>query len=159
MSTAVQTDRRRLAVRLLTPEGPVYDGVAYMVIAPSVLGEVGILPRHAPLIAFLRTGETRLKLVDDTEIVYATTEGYLSVEEDQVLVLVEQAEDASTIDRARAEAALRQAEEDLAAVGDDEVARVAAESARRRAENRLRVADKNGRGPHGGTGMPAPPMG
>jgi F-type H+-transporting ATPase subunit epsilon len=129
---------------LLTPEGPVFEGTAYMVIAPSVLGEVGILPRHAPLIAFLKMGETRLKLVDDTERVFATTDGYLSIEEDQVLILVEQADDATTIDRARAEAALRRAEETLASVGDDEVARVAAESARRRAENRLRVVDKGG---------------
>lgn len=142
MSTAVGAERKRLGVRLLTPEGPVFDGSAYMVIAPSVMGEVGILPRHAPLIAFLKTGETRLKMVDDTEIVFATTNGYLSVEEDQVMILVEQADDAATIDRARAEAALRKAEEDLAAAGDDDVARVAAESARRRAENRLRVADK-----------------
>ena len=142
MSTGLQADRKRLGVRLLTPEGPVFEGTAYMVIAPSIMGEVGILPRHAPLIAFLKTGETRLKLMDDTERVFATTEGYFSIEEDQVLILVEQADDASTIDRARAEAALRRAEEDLAAVGDDEVAHVAAESARRRAENRLRVADK-----------------
>ena len=142
MSTAVGADRKRMGVRLLTPEGPVFEGQAHMVIAPSVEGEVGIMPRHAPLIAFLKTGETRLKLIDDTERVFATTEGYFSIEEDQVLILVEQADDASTIDRARAEAALRKAEEDLAAVGDDEVARVAAESARRRAENRLRVADK-----------------
>ena len=142
MSTAIGADRQRLGVRLLTPEGPVFEGSAYMVIAPSIMGEVGILPRHAPLIAFLKTGETRVKLSDDTERVFATTEGYFSIEEDQVLILVEQADDASTIDRARAEAALRQAEEHLAAVGDDEVARVAAESARRRAENRLRVADK-----------------
>lgn len=144
MSTAVGAERKRLGVRLLTPEGAVFDGSAYMVIAPSVMGEVGILPRHAPLIAFLKTGETRLKMVDDTEIVFATTDGYMSVEEDQVMILVEQADDASKIDRARAEAALRKAEEDLAAAGDDEVAHVAAESARRRAENRLRVADKNG---------------
>ena len=82
--------------------------------------------------------------MDDTERVFATTEGYFSIEEDQVLILVEQADDATTIDRARAEAALRHAEETLAAVGDDEIARVAAESARRRAENRLRVADKVG---------------
>ena len=142
MSTAIGADRKRLGVRLLTPEGPVFEGSAYMVIAPSIMGEVGILPRHAPLIAFLKTGETRVKLSDDTERVFATTEGYFSIEEDQVLILVEQADDASTIDRARAEAALRQAEEHLVAVGDDEVARVAAESARRRAENRLRVADK-----------------
>ncbi len=148
MSTAVGADRKRLGVRLLTPEGPVFDGVAYMVIAPSVMGEVGILPRHAPLIAFLKMGDTRLKLVDDTEQVFATTDGYLSVEEDQVMILVEQAEDASTIDRARADAALKRAEEDLASAGDD-VARIAAESAKRRAENRLRVVDKS-------SGLPGP---
>ncbi|MBY0396363.1 MAG: ATP synthase F1 subunit epsilon, partial [Thermoleophilia bacterium] len=112
MSTAVGTERRRLAVRLLTPEGAAFDGVAYMVVAPSVQGEVGILPRHTPFIAFLRMGETRIKLLDDTERVFATTEGYLSVEEDRVLVLVEQAERAEDIDFERARAALERAEAD-----------------------------------------------
>jgi F-type H+-transporting ATPase subunit epsilon len=142
MSTAVGEERKRLGVRLLTPEGAVFDDLAYMVIAPSVMGEVGILPRHTPFIAFLRMGETRIKLLDDTELVYATTEGYVSVEEDQVLVLVEQAEKADEIDRARAQDALDRAQAALAEAGDDEVARVAAESALRRAENRLRVADR-----------------
>jgi F-type H+-transporting ATPase subunit epsilon len=142
VSTELGGERKRLGVRVLTPEGPVYEGVATMVVAPSVLGEVGILPRHAPLIAFLKAGETRIKTLEDTTVVLATTEGYLSVEEDQMLILVEQAEEASKIDRARAEEALRRAEEALAAAGDDEVARTAAESARRRAENRLRVADE-----------------
>ena len=113
-----------------------------MVIAPSVEGEVGILPRHTPFIAFLRTGETRIKLLDDTELVYATTEGYLSVEEDRVQILAEQAELADEIDRERAQAALEKAQAALADAGDDEVARVAAEAAVRRAENRLRVADR-----------------
>jgi F-type H+-transporting ATPase subunit epsilon len=135
-------DRKRLGVRVLSPDGVVWEGAATMVVAPSVMGEVGILPRHAPLIAFLRVGETRIKTLEDTEVVLATSEGYLSVEEDQVLVLVEQAEEAASIDRARAEAALRQAEEAVAAAGEDETARSAAESARRRAENRLRVADR-----------------
>jgi len=142
VSTAVGQERRRLGVRLLTPEGAVFDDLAYMVIAPSVQGEVGILPRHTPFIAFLKMGETRLKLLDDTELVYATTEGYLSVEEDRVLVLVEQAELATQIDRERAQAAFERAQQALADAGDDDVARVAAESAMRRAENRLRVADR-----------------
>ena len=142
MSTAVGTERRRLAVRLLTPEGPVYDDVAYMVIAPSVQGEVGILPRHAPFIAQLRVGDVRLTLLDDTVRVFATTGGYVSVEEDRVLILVEQAEAAEQIDPERARAALARAEQALADAGDDEVARFAAESARRRAENRLRVAER-----------------
>jgi F-type H+-transporting ATPase subunit epsilon len=140
-TSSVGQERKRLGVRLLTPEGPVFDDLAYMVIAPSVEGEVGILPRHTPFIAFLRTGETRIKLLDDTELVYATTEGYLSVEEDRVQILSEQAELADDIDRERAQAALERAQ---AALGDadDEVARVAAEAANRRAENRLRVADR-----------------
>jgi F-type H+-transporting ATPase subunit epsilon len=138
----VGQERRRLGIRLLTPEGAVFDDLAYMVIAPSVQGEVGILPRHTPFIAFLKMGETRVKLLDDTERVYATTEGYLSVEEDRVLVLVEQAELAGDIDRARAQAAFERAQQALADAGDDDVARVAAESAMRRAENRLRVADR-----------------
>jgi F-type H+-transporting ATPase subunit epsilon len=141
-STVPGQERKRLGVRVLAPEGAVFDDLAYMVIAPSVEGEVGILPRHTPFIAFLRPGETRLKLLDDTEVVFATTEGYLSVEEDRVLVLVEQAERADEIDEARAQAALEKAEAALAEAGDDDVARVAAESARRRAENRLRVVDK-----------------
>jgi F-type H+-transporting ATPase subunit epsilon len=142
VSTAVGQERKRLGVRLLTPEGAVFDGTAYMVIATSVAGEVGILPRHTPFIAFLKMGETRIKLLDDTEQIYATTEGYISVEEDRVLVLVEQADRAEEIDRTRAEAALQRAIEALEAAGDDEVARVAAESARRRAENRLRVVNR-----------------
>ena len=142
MSTAIGTERKRLGVRVLTPEGAVFDDLAYMVIAPSVRGEVGILPRHTPFIAFLKMGETRLKLLDDTEVVYATSEGYLSVEDDRVLVLVEQAERADEIDVARAQAALQRADQALADAGDDDVARVAAESARRRAENRLNVAGK-----------------
>lgn len=143
MSTAAPgADRKRLGVRLLTPEGAVFDGTATMVIAPSVEGEVGILPRHTPLVAFLRPGEVRVKTLEDEEIVFATTEGYLSVEEDRVLVLVEQAEKADAIDRSRAEAALQRAEAALADAGDDDVARVSAESARRRAQNRLRVADR-----------------
>jgi F-type H+-transporting ATPase subunit epsilon len=142
VSTAVGQERKRLGVRLLTPEGPLFDDVAYMVIAPSIEGEVGILPRHTPFIAFLRPGEVRLKLTDDTEEIYATTEGYVSVEEDRVLILTEQAERAEEIDVERARAALERAEAALAEAGDDEVKRVAAESARRRAENRLRVADR-----------------
>ena len=142
MSSAIGQERKRLGVRVLTPEGPVFDDLAYMVIAPSVEGEVGILPRHTPFIAFLRPGETRIKLLDDNEVVFATSEGYLSVEEDRVLLLAEQAERADEIDRARAQAALDRAEAELAEAGEDDVKRVAAESARRRAENRLRVADR-----------------
>lgn len=113
-----------------------------MVVAPSVLGELGLLPRHAPIIADLRVGETRVTTLDDEKIVFATTRGHLAVENDQVLILVEQGERADKIDRSRAEAALVRAQEALAAAGDDDAARVVAQSAVSRAENRLRAVDK-----------------
>jgi F-type H+-transporting ATPase subunit epsilon len=143
MSTAAPgAERKRLGVRVLTPEGPVFEGEAAMVVAPSVLGELGLLPRHAPIIADLRVGETRITTLDDEKIVFATTRGHLAVEDDQVLILVEQGERADQIDRARAEAALARAQEALAAAGDDEGARVSAQTAVLRAENRLRAVDK-----------------
>jgi len=129
-------------VQILTPEGSVHDGEAAMVIAPSVGGELGILPRHVPLIVQLKAGETRIKLMDDTEVIMATTTGYMSVEDDRVLIMVEQAEMAGQIDRARAEEALRVAEEALQAAGDDADAKRTAEAARTRAQNRLKVVDK-----------------
>jgi F-type H+-transporting ATPase subunit epsilon len=142
LGTATSTqERKRLGVQILTPEGAVFDGVASILIAPSVEGEVGILPRHAPLIAFLRIGETRIKDLEDEETVYATSEGYLSVEEDQVLVLVEQAERADEIDVAEVQAALEAAQQQLEAAGEDEALRDAAEAAVLRAENRMKVAN------------------
>ena len=57
MSTA-SPEQKRLGVQILTPEGVVHDGVAAMVVAPSVGGEVGILPRHVPFIAALQPGGT-----------------------------------------------------------------------------------------------------
>lgn len=141
MSTSAP-EKKRLGVQILTPEGSVHDGEAAMVIAPSVGGELGILPRHVPLIVQLKAGETRIKLMDDTEVIMATTTGYMSVEDDRVLIMVEQAEMAGQIDRARAEEALRVAEEALQAAGDDADAKRTAEAARTRAQNRLKVVDK-----------------
>jgi F-type H+-transporting ATPase subunit epsilon len=135
-------EQKRVGVQVLTPEGVVHDGVAAMVVAPSVGGEVGILPRHVPLIAVLRPGSTRIKMLDDSEVVMATTEGYIAVEDDRVLIMVEQAEVAGDIDRARAELALSAAQEAVEAAGDDEAALAAATAALRRAENRLKVVDK-----------------
>lgn len=141
MSTG-SPEQKRVAVQVLTPEGVVHDGVATMVVAPSVGGEVGILPRHVPLIARLAPGRTRLKMLDDSEVVMATTEGYIAVEDDRVLIMVEQAELAGDIDRARAELAVSAAQEAIQAAGDDEAALAAAQAALRRAENRLAVVGK-----------------
>jgi F-type H+-transporting ATPase subunit epsilon len=141
LGTLATAERKRLGLRILTPEGTAFDGVASIVVAQSVEGEVGILPRHAPLIAFLKVGETRIKDLEDEETIFATSEGYLSVEEDQVLILVEQAERADEIDVAKVQAELEAAQRQLAEAGDDESLRDVAQAAVNRAENRMRVAN------------------
>ncbi|MSO44159.1 MAG: ATP synthase F1 subunit epsilon [Thermoleophilia bacterium] len=143
MSTA-SPEQKRLGVQILTPEGSVHSGEAAMVIAPSVGGEVGILPRHVPLIVILRPGSTRIKCLDETELVLATTGGYMSVEDDTVLIMVQQAEVAANIDRPRADAARQRAEDAIVAASsaDDSVALASAQAALRRADNRLKVIDK-----------------
>jgi len=133
-----------LSVRLLTPEGAEFEGDVFMVVAPSVQGEIGLLPRHAPIIAQLKVGDIRLKDAEENVTVFATTEGYLSLEKDHVLIMVAQAELVGDIDRARAEEHLRRAEERLASAGDDETARLEAEHRRARNANRLRVVEKYG---------------
>ncbi len=142
MSTTSGTGQRQLSVKVFTPEGTVHDGRVRMVIAPSVEGEIGILPRHMPVVALLKPGETRLRIDDGDDVLLATTAGYMSVEDDNVVILVEQAEHHDRIDRARAEAALNQAREDLTAAGDDEVLVHHARAAIHRAENRLKVVDR-----------------
>lgn len=139
---ATTTDRKILGVRLLTPEGVVFDDHATLVVAPGAAGEVGLLARHEPLVCALRFGETRIHATDETVHRFATSEGYLSIGEDRVYILVEQAEEVGVIDLERAQAALRRAEEALENAGDDDVAVQAAQAAKRRAENRIKAAGK-----------------
>jgi len=135
------SERGALTVRVLTPVGPVFEGSATMVFAPSTAGEVGLLPRHEPLVCTLGFGRTRVQAVDGSEEVFATSQGFLTIERDEVLVLVEQAIPLDEIDVGRARADIQAAEEALEAAGDDEVARARAETSKLRAENILRVME------------------
>lgn len=146
MSTGVSTERRTLAVRLITPEGTAYEGNVLMVVAPSVGGEVGIMPRHAPLIAQLKVGTVRFKVDDETSVVFATTTGYLSIVDNKVLIMVAQAENVADLDRGRAEAGVQAAEEALASAGDDSTAKINAEHRLRRNQNRVKAIEKYGAG-------------
>jgi len=130
-----------LTVRVLTPAGPVFEGSATMVFAQGSAGEVGLLSRHEPMVCTLDYGRTRVQDAEGEQAVFATSEGFLTVERDEVLVLVEQAIPADQIDPARAQADLRAAEEALEGAGEDTVARANAESEKRRAENLLKVLE------------------
>ena len=87
MSSAEEV--KRLRVELITPDGPVFVDDARMVVVPGKAGELGVLPRHIPLIAQLKPGETRVRTVDDQWVAFATGAGYFKVQHDRASVLVE----------------------------------------------------------------------
>src|SRR5712691_13304081 len=108
-------DRKLFDVSLVTPEGPAFEGEAEMLIVPGAAGEIGVLARHAPLIATLKAGSTRVYLNRDTNDVreYATGAGFFKVEEDRAIALVDDAVSANEIDQARAREQLETAQREL----------------------------------------------
>jgi len=103
---------RTLLCEIVTPERIVYTNEVEMVIAPTLDGEVGIMPLHAPLVTVLRAGELRVRFNDNKDVEwFAVSGGYMQVHEDKVIVLADAAEHASKIDVERA----RQAREHAAA--------------------------------------------
>lgn len=127
-----------LHVELVSPERAVWSGEAEIVIARTTEGEVGILPRHAPLLGELAPGPVRIRRAGgEGELVAAVHGGFLSVTESGVSVLAERVELAEEIDVARARAALDRARS--AAPDDDDAAAAAL-----RATARLRAAGESG---------------
>jgi len=104
------------SVSLVTPDGPAFDGEAEMLIVPGAAGEIGILARHASLVATLKAGSTRVYL-GGTEIrTFATGPGFFKVETDRALALVDDAVDVNDIDDERARAQLEAAQAELAKI-------------------------------------------
>jgi F-type H+-transporting ATPase subunit epsilon len=133
-----------LRLEIVTIEKLAFSGDVDIVIAPGVLGEMGILPQHAPLITALGEGELRFRQ-GDAEQIYAIGGGYLEVLGNQVTVLADSAEQAAEIDVARAEAARRRAERLLREGPEDPVDRAMIEGALRRSKVRLKVGRRRRR--------------
>ena len=138
------SDDRTLQLEVVTPDGQVYAGEVAMVVLPGVDGELGILPRHQPLVTLLAIGETRIRTQDDEWDYIATGIGYAQVLFDKVLVVVDHGERSVAIDVSRAEEAERRSRERMQERGDvgaqAEVDYFRAEQSLKRAENRLHVA-------------------
>lgn len=100
---------RTLLCEIVTPEQVVYRSEARMVVAPTIDGEIGIMPLHAPLVSALKPGEIRVIHSDDTVEWFAISGGYVQVHEDKVIVLADQAAASSQIDVERARQALAKA--------------------------------------------------
>jgi F-type H+-transporting ATPase subunit epsilon len=139
-------DNLHLRLELVAPRGPVFEGDVDMVVVPAVTGEIGILPHHAPLVAQLAIGTMRALTAEGTWLTFAVAEGFAKVQFNKVIVLADTAEEASTIDVARAERSVERALQRLemyrtGTVPEDDIVDPYREQlALKRARNRLKIA-------------------
>ena len=134
---------RTFDLSVVTPDGAAFEGEAEMVIVPGAAGEIGVLARHAPIVAMLKAGEIRVKAGDEWQS-FAAGPGYFKVQQDRAIALEDDAVRAEEID---IEEARREAEEARAALeradaGDDEIDRWHMEQRLRHAENKIAVAGR-----------------
>ena len=131
----------------MTPEGPAFEGEAEMIVVPGAAGEIGVLARHAPLIATLKAGSTRVYLDREAQDVreFATGPGFFQVQLDRAIALVDDAVLANEIDDARAREQLETAQRELERVerGESNADRWQLEQRIKHAENQLSVAGRD----------------
>jgi F-type H+-transporting ATPase subunit epsilon len=142
MSTA-EGGPRTFDLSLVTPDGRAFEGEAEMVIVPGADGEIGVLARHAPLVAMLKAGEIRIRAAGEWQS-FAAGPGYFKVQQDRAIALVDDAVRAEDIDidTARREAEEARAALERARAGVEEVDRWQLEQRLRHAENKIAVAGR-----------------
>lgn len=127
-------------VEVIAAERVVYSGEADIVVAPGAAGQLGILPRHAPLLTQLVPGDLVIR-DGSQETVLAVGGGFMEVDRNRVVVLADSAERADEIDIARAEEAIRRARAYLAERGPT-VDAARAEAGLSRAIARMRAVER-----------------
>lgn len=114
-------------VDIVSAEREIFSGEAELVFAPAEMGELGITPRHAPLLTRLKPGTVRVQHGGEESVFYVSG-GILEIQPHMVTVLSDTAQRAKDIDEAAAQEAKRRAEEALAKQSDEiDVARAQAE--------------------------------
>jgi F-type H+-transporting ATPase subunit epsilon len=125
-------------VDIVSAEGELFSGDARMVFLPAIEGDIGVAPRHAPLLTLLRAGEVRVQTPDGEEQLFFVGGGALEVQPRQVTVLADTATRAKDLDEVAALEARKRAEEALAGKIDRlEQAEALAELARAAAQLKL----------------------
>jgi F-type H+-transporting ATPase subunit epsilon len=130
-----------IKVDIVSAEGEIHSGTATMVFAPAKMGEVGIAPRHAPMLTPLSPGEVRVQDEEGKEESFYITGGLLEVQPHQVTVLADTALRSDQLDEAAALSSQQEAEEALKGASEEtDIARAQGELAEARA--RYRAAQK-----------------
>src|SRR5215216_1988852 len=131
--------RSSFQVEVLTPEGQVFADQVEMVSTRTTTGSIGILARHAPLMAILEPTELRLYKSESDVVRFAQGEGYLQVVDNSALVLVEEAMPPEDIDRSNFEARLKEARDAVERADEESEERARAEREVKRYEAFLEV--------------------
>ena len=100
-------------VDIVSAESEIFSGLAEMVFAPGEMGELGIMPRHTPLLTKLKPGEVRVVLPGDEEEVFYVSGGMLEIQPNSITVLSDTAVRASDLDEAAAVEAKERAEQTM----------------------------------------------
>ncbi len=133
--------RTKFDVEVLTPEGEVFADEVEMVSTKTVIGSIGVLAGHEPVLAMLEPTELRLYKSDSDVVRFAQSEGYLQVSEGRVMVLVEEAHDAGDLDAGELRDRLQRAEKELEDAGEDSEKRRVAERDQLRWQTFLDIAE------------------
>lgn len=134
-------EEHKLSVEVLTPEGEVFEGDVVQVSTRTVVGEIGILANHVPILAALEPTELRLHISDSEIERYAQAHGWLQVFANHALLLVEEAIPPDQLDSGRLREQIDDAEQRLSEAEEGSAAYERAERDRRRAEAFLTVAE------------------
>jgi len=109
-----------MQVEVVSSEQNIYSGEASFVVVPTVQGELGIYPRHEPIMSLVRPGALRLTVPGEAEeVLVAVSGGVLEVQPDKITVLADVAVRSTEMDQARAEAAKKAAETGVSEARDE----------------------------------------
>ena len=128
-------------VEVLTPEGELFNDEVEMVSTRTVVGEIGILAHHSPVLAALVPTELRLYRSESDILRFAQAEGYMQVADNRVLLLLEEAHEPRDLIASSLRERLQQAEREVESAGDDTEKRLVAERDKRRLETFLGIAE------------------
>ena len=131
-----------LEVSIVTPNGEVYNNKeTSLVVLDTHSGQVGIMKNHVPMVATLKIGVLKIVDSNNKNTFFAVSEGFVETHKESLTVIVQTAEEATTIDKTRAEEAKARAEERLANK-DNNIDIKRAELALKRALTRLKAIDE-----------------